>query len=436
MDNTSLMNDILLTCVLIALIFLSAFFSGSETSFFALNKFKLLHLVRQKIKSAIKIKKLLDDKESLLGAILLGNNLVNVAASSIATYLFLKHFGDSGIIYATVVTTFVLLVFAEITPKVYSSTYPEKVSFVSVHILEKIIFLLKPFLLITNAISSVILKIFKINSTKDKINISKEELKTLILTGEKSGLLDSDKREMLNNLLSFEDLIVKDILIPRVEVTAININSTIDEIMNVINETTYSRYPVYKENIDNIIGILHTKKILRILTNKKSLAVEDILRSVQKAFFTSEFTKLEYLLKKMKQKNIHMSVVVDEYGGFEGIITLEDILEEIVGEIHDEFDIEEEKFIKLDDFNYIIDGDFSIKKFNEIFETQLSHEDESTMAGFFISLIGKLPEEGDEAVYEKFKFKVLKVEKRTIKRLKVTVDFDKKDENGELDTTQ
>ncbi len=426
MNEIYLSKDLLLILALIVLVMLSAFFSGSETSFFALNKYKLLHMVRQKIKSAIKIKKLLDDKESLLGAILLGNNLVNVAASSIATYLFIKYFGESGIIYATVVTTFTLLVFAEITPKVYSSTYPEKVSFVSVHILEKIIFILKPFLLVTNGLSSIILRMFKIESTKDKINISKDELKTLILTGEKSGLLDSDKREMLNNLLSFGDLIVKDILIPRVDVTAINISDDIKDIITTINQTTFSRYPVYREGIDNIIGILHTKNILRILIKKKNLTVQDIENSLQKVFYTSEFTKLEYLLEKMKQKNIHMSVVVDEYGGFEGIITLEDILEEIVGEIRDEFDSDEEKFIKIDNSNYIIDGDFSIKKFNEIFESNLPHEDESTMAGFFISATGKLPAEGDSVSFGQFTFKVLKVEKRTIKRLKVEItDLDK-----------
>jgi putative hemolysin len=431
MDENLVPKDIFLIVLLFILIFLSAFFSGSETSFFSLNRYRLLHLIRKKVKPALKVKKLLDDKESLLGAILLGNNLVNVATSSVATYLFLKYFGDSGIVYATAGTTFILLIFAEITPKVYSSTYPEKVAFFSVYILDKIIIIFKPFLFITNACSNVVLKIFRIKSTKEKIHISKDELKTLILTGEKAGLLDSEKTEMLNNLLNIENLIVKDILIPRIEVKAINLDAPLNEIFDIIKNTTYSRYPVYKDSIDNILGVLHTKKVLRNLINKKDLTIKDIEDSLQEVYYTSEFTKVEFLLKKMKQKNIHMAIVVDEYGGFEGIVTLEDILEEIVGEIHDEFDNEIEKFIKINENTYIINGDFPIKKFNEMFETELPHEDESTMAGFFISIIGKLPAKDDEIEYDKFVFKVLNVEKRTIKRLKVIIK-NLKPENSQL----
>ncbi len=420
MDESSII-DLWLTILLIVLIILSAFFSGSETSFFALNKFKLIHLVREKVKKAEKIKKLLDDKESLIGAILLGNNLVNVAASSISTYLFLKYFGNSGIVYSTIIMTFILLIFAEITPKVYSSTYPEKVSFFAANIIEKIIFILKPFLYITTFFSGLILKIFSVKSTKDKIYISKEELKTLILTGEKSGFLDKDKREMLNNLLEFSELIVKDVMIPRIDVIMLNIENSIDEIIKTMNENNYSRYPVYKKNIDNIIGILHTKTFLNLFTTKKNITKDDIINNLQKVFYTSEFTKIEFLLKKMKQNKIHLAVVVDEYGGFEGIVTLEDILEEIVGEIQDEFDTENEKFIKIDDSTYILDGDFSIKKFNEIFSTDLPHEDESTIAGFFIANIGKIPEEHEVTFYKNFKFTALKIEKRTIKKLKVEI---------------
>jgi putative hemolysin len=420
MDDSSLI-DLCLLILLIVLIFLSAFFSGSETSFFALNKFKLIHLVREKVKKAVKIKKLLDDKESLIGAILLGNNLVNVTASSISTYLFLKYFGNSGIVYSTIIMTFVLLIFAEITPKVYSSTYPEKVSFFAVNIIEAIITIFKPFLFITTFFSTFLLKIFSVESIKDKIYISKDELKTLILTGEKSGFLDKDKREMLHNLLEFSELIVKDVMIPRIDIVMINIDITIDEIINIMNKNNYSRYPVYRENIDNIIGILHSKTFLNLLTTEKHITKDDISKNLQKVFYTSEFTKIEFLLKKMKQNKIHMAIVVDEYGGFEGIVTLEDILEEIVGEIQDEFDTENEKFIKINNSTYILDGDFSIKKFNEIFSVDLPHEDESTLAGFFIASIGKIPEAHEVTFYKNFKFTALKIEKRTIKRLKVEV---------------
>ncbi len=421
MDDPSVITDLVLSFILVILIIFSAFFSGSETSFFALNKFKLLHLVKEKIKSAVKVQKLLDNKETLISAILLGNNLVNVAASSISTYLFLKYFGNSGILYSTVIMTFILLIFAEITPKVYSSTYPEKVSFFSVHIIEKIILILKPFLKITTFFTTIILIVLEIDTSKNKIHISKSELKTLILTGEKSGLIDPEKREMLNNLLDFGELIAKDIMIPRVDVTAINIESNLDDILKIIRETNYSRYPVYKDNIDNITGILHTKNILRLLTERKDITLKDIESTLQKVFYTSEFTKIEYLLKIMKRNNNHIAIVVDEYGGFEGIVTLEDILEEIVGEIQDEFDNEESRFIKIDENNYILDGDFSIKKFNEIFSAELPHDDESTMAGFFISVTGELPKINDSITYDNFKFTVLNVKKRTIKRLKVEI---------------
>ncbi len=226
---------------------------------------------------------------------------------------------------------------------------------------------------------------------------------------------------MLNNLLDFGELIAKDIMIPRVDVTAINIESNLDDILKIIRETNYSRYPVYKDNIDNITGILHTKNILRLLTERKDITLKDIESTLQKVFYTSEFTKIEYLLKIMKRNNNHIAIVVDEYGGFEGIVTLEDILEEIVGEIQDEFDNEESRFIKIDENNYILDGDFSIKKFNEIFSAELPHDDESTMAGFFISVTGELPKINDSITYDNFKFTVLNVKKRTIKRLKVEI---------------
>ncbi len=426
MDDPSMYLDILYLLIFLILILLSAFFSGSETSFFALNKFKLYHLVRQGDKNATKIYNLLKDKETLITSVLFGNNLVNIAASSISTYLFIKYLGNTGVILSTIVVTFVILIFSEITPKIYSSTYPQKVAFFSVHIIEKMIFILKPFIIFITYLIKLLMKMFSIDIKKDNTNISKDELKTIFITGESSGFIDPEKRKMLNNLLEIGNFIAKDIMIPRIEVLAIDLNDSMEEIFTLINAHNYSRYPVYEGSVDNIIGILHTKKLLKFIAERKNISKDDIKACLQKVYYTSEFTKVEYLLKKMKQNNIHIGIVVDEYGGFEGIVTLEDILEEIVGEIQDEFDEEGERIEKINEKKYIIDGDFSIKKFNEIFLADLPYEDEFTLAGFFISLVGYLAKEGDSGRYGKFNFTVLKMEKFAIKKLQVDILDDEK----------
>ncbi len=414
------MQDIYLIILLILLIILSAFFSGSETAFFALNKFKLIHLIKKKNKTAIKVKKVLDEQGLLISTILIGNNLVNIAASSISTYIFLKYFGESGVVYSTVVMTLIILIFAEITPKVYSSNNPQKVSFFSVRIIDKLMFLFKPVIILINFITSVILKIFGAKQEEDKFVITEDELKSIIITSEEYGILEKEKSSMLNNLINFSHLIVKDIMIPRVEVVVINIDEKINKIIEIVKKNNFSRYPVYKDKIDNIIGVLHTKNLLKLLSSKEKITNLDIVKILQKAYFVPEFAKIEEVLKLMKMNNFHLAIVVDEYGGFNGIITLEDILEEIVGEIQDEFDKEEKKIEKINDKEYIIDGDIHIKRFNEIFNINLPEEHEfSTLAGFFIAKLDKIPEKGDSIIYENVKFTAIDVDKMKVEKIKM-----------------
>ncbi len=413
-------NDILLLILLIILIILSAFFSGSETAFFALNKFKLIHLIRKKNKTAIKVKKVLDDQSSLISTILIGNNLVNIAASSISTYLFIKYFGEKGVLYSTIIMTGVILIFSEITPKVYSSNNPQKVSFFSVKILDKLMIIFRPLIILTNFFTSLLLKIFQGKQEESKFIITEEELKSIIVTSEEIGMLEKEKSSMINNLLSLSHLLVKDIMVPRIEVETLNIDDDPDKILKKIYSKNFSRYPVYKDSIDNIIGILHTKNLLKLLTNQNKITNFDIVKILQKPYFVPEFAKVEDLMRLMKKENFHIAIVVDEYGGFNGIITLEDILEEIVGEIQDEFDKEEEKIIKITDKEYILDGDISLKKFNEIFNLNLPEEPEiSTLAGFFISKLDRIPKEGDRIEYDNLEFIALEIDKMKIEKIKM-----------------
>ena len=429
MEAISLNSDIFLFAILVILIILSAFFSGSETAFFALNKFKLIHLIRKKHKTAIKVKKVLDDQSSLISTILIGNNLVNIAASSISTYLFIKYFGESGVLYSTIVMTITILIFSEITPKVYSSNNPQKVSFFAVNILDKLIILFKPFILFTNFFTNLLLKIIHGKHEESKFHITEEELKSIIVTGEETGAIEKEKGSMLNNLLTFSHLLVKDVMIPRVEVVTINIDDPVEKILKIIYQENYSRYPVYKDTIDNIIGILHSKKLLKMLALKKEITNIDLIKILQKPYFVPEFAKVEELLKLMKQKNFHLAIVVDEYGGFNGIITLEDILEEIVGEIQDEFDKEEEKIIKINEKEYILDGDISIKKFNEIFNFNLPENPEiSTLAGFFIAMLDKIPEKDDKVVYNNLEFTAIELDNMKVEKIKMVIK-DSEDEN-------
>ncbi len=426
MEESLFQTDLFLLIILVILIILSAFFSGSETAFFALNKFKLIHLIRKKDKLALKVKKVLDDQSSLISTILIGNNLVNIAASSISTYLFIKYFGESGVIYSTIVMTIIILIFAEITPKVYSSNNPQKVSFFAVNILDKLILLFRPFIFFTNFFTKLLLKLFHGKQEESKFHITEEELKSIIVTGEEIGSIEKEKSSMLNNLLSFSNLLVKDVMIPRVDVITLNIDDSIDDILQIIYKENFSRYPVYKDSIDNIIGILHTKNLLKLLSNVKEIKNIDIIKILQKPYFVPEFAKVEELLKLMKKKNFHIAIVVDEYGGFNGIITLEDILEEIVGEIQDEFDKEEEKIIKISDKEYILDGDISIKKFNEIFQFNLPESPEiSTLAGFLISQLDKIPEKEDKINFNNLEFTVVELDKMKIEKIKMVIKDEK-----------
>ena len=266
-------KDIFLIFLLFILIFLSAFFSGSETAFFSLNKFKLIHLIKKKNKTAVKVKKILDDQSSLISTILIGNNLVNIAASSIATYLFVKYFGEKGVIFSTIVMTVIILIFAEITPKVYSSNNPQRVCFFSVNIIDKLIILFKPFILCTNFITNVFLKLIHGKHEEGKFHITEEELKSIIVTGEETGTIEKEKSSMLNNLINFSHLIVKDIMVPRVEVITLNIDDPIEKILQTILEHNYSRYPVYKDNIANINIckiVIHKKRNNKIRCKKYS----------------------------------------------------------------------------------------------------------------------------------------------------------------------
>lgn len=321
--------------VLIILIALSSFFSMSETALMSLSKIRLRHMVEEGVPKAKRVEKLIEDPNKLLGAILIGNNVVNIGASSIATILATNIFGSSGAGIATGVMTILILIFGEITPKSIAKQKAESVSMKVSKFIEFVVIIFKPFIYIFTMISSFFIRLVGCNPNEDESFITEEELKTMVGVSEEEGVLENVEKEMIFNVFDFADQQVKDVMVQRVDIVSIDQEATYDEVMNVIKSEQFSRIPVYNETIDNIIGFLNVKDLAMVENLREDFNVKKYMRE---PFYTFEFKKIVELFKEMKKSRNHIAVVLDEYGGTVGIITIEDLVEEIVGDIEDEYD--------------------------------------------------------------------------------------------------
>lgn len=398
---------------------LSAFFSSSETAFIAFDKYHLDYLTKKGNKKAETIKNLLSSPDKLLATILIGNTFVNAAAASVATFLFISLLNDNrAVLYGTLTTTLLILLFSEITPKTYAARHPKKLSFIYVYPLKLIIVLLYPVVRIFTFISNLILKIFTPKSPGLTASLSEEEIKVLLLGRMERSNLPLKQRKMLASILEMKDIPVKEVMIPRTNVLAIEIKSSLKKIVNTILSSEYSRFPVYKDRFDEIKGIVHAKDIIPYIVKNKSFDIYEILR---KPLFVPELASIESVLRQMQENNMHLAIVVDEYGSMKGIVTLEDILEEIVGEIRDEYDLEEEEIItKLGDDLYLVNGYAPIKEINKKLNLNLPEKSEyTTLAGFIFSQMGKIPKEKEEVDYGGNRIIVHKMKGRQIKLVKI-----------------
>ncbi len=397
------------------LLLMSSYFSATETAFSSINRIRMKHMANTGNKRALHTLLLAEDFDRVLSTILIGNNIVNIASASIATVLFTKYFSDAGVTISTVVTTILVLIFGEITPKSIAKESPETLAMLSTPFLKFLMYFLQPLNFIFSLWKKGLSKIFKFT---DKQSITPEELITLVDEAESEGGIDFHEGELIRSAIEFNDLNVEEVLTSRVNMVAVNENASIDEIKNLFISHGFSRLPVYRDTVDNIIGVIHEKDYYNMLDCSNS-SIESIIKNVM---CVAPQMKISELLRRLQHSKTHIAVVVDEYGGTMGIVTLEDILEELVGEIWDEHDEVIEHFKKTEDHKYYVDCNADLEELFDRFELKNKRDDYDavTVSGWVVQVCGKIPNVGDEFDYEHLKVTVTKTDFRRV--LEIMID--------------
>lgn len=372
-------------------------------------------MLEEKVRGASVIDRLRENPSKLLGTILVGNNLVNIGASSIATVLAIKYFGDTGVGIATGITTVLVLIFGEITPKSLAAQKSEKISLIVARPISILAYLLGPIVFVFTQIAGFFMRLMGCERSANLPSITEEELKSMVNLGEEEGVIEDHEKTMICNVFDFGDQLIKDVMIQRMDIVAININATYDDIVKIIKTEQYSRYPIYNKRIDNIVGILNVKE----LVYRDPEEVFDMKKFVKKPYYTFEFMNTSELFNEMKKHRTHMAIVLDEYGGTAGIVTMEDLVEEIVGDISDEYDMHTQEIETIREGEYIVDGSTRIEELNELIGTRIESEHYDSVGGFVIELIGRLPKQGESVEYMNTKFLIENMERNRIKKIRV-----------------
>ncbi|NFO13426.1 HlyC/CorC family transporter [Clostridium botulinum] len=404
---------------LVILLMLSGFFSMSETALMSLNKIRLRHMVEEGVPGAKLVEKLTEDPNKLLGAILIGNNIVNIAASGLATMLATNMFGPTGVGIATGVMTVLVLIFGEITPKSIAKQKAESVALKVGKPIRLTVIIFKPFVYIFTAISSFFIKILGGDPKASEPFITEEELKTMVGVSEEEGVLENVEKEMIFNVFDFADLQVKDVMVQRVDVSALDSEATYDDVLKLIKEEQFSRIPIYNQTIDDIIGILNVKDLLMLENPRENFKMEKYIRE---PYYTFEFKKIVELFKEMKKERNHIAVVLDEYGGTVGIITIEDLIEEIVGDIEDEYDDANTSIEVIKDNEYIVDGNVRLHDIGDLIGIDMESDEFDSVGGLIIGELGRMPEEKEEIECDSMKFIVENIDKNRIKKVRIFTD--------------
>jgi putative hemolysin len=406
--------------ILGVLFLLSAFFSSSETALMSLDRLRVKYLVQKNRSGARRLEALLERPDRLLGAILIGNNLANIAISVLATGLFVRYYGERGELLAIFILTPFLLLFSEIGPKSYAAQYPEKLSFLVARPILLLISLLSPVIWVVTALSRLFTRLLPGEGANRPI-ISEDEIRALINVGEQTGVVATNQRRMLHGVFELSQTRVRDVMIPRTEVIGIDGGSTLSEALALIQQSRHSRFPVYRESLDNIIGIIHSKDVLAAVDRAEPFSLERIMRP---PYFVPDSKRVETLLQSFRRRHVHLAVVVDEYGGVEGIVTLEDVVEVIVGEIQDEYVDDDVLLRELEPGRYLIDGSTSLRAINRRFGLDFSEEHVNTLAGFMLRLLGSIPQEGDSCQANGALLTVRKVVDRRIEAIEMVLPAD------------
>ena len=407
---------IVLFSTLIFLLILSGFFSGSETGMMAANKIKLRNLSKKSKTSAKRALDLLKRPDQLLSAILVGNNFANILASAIVTIMMLNYFGGN-VVLGSIILTIVILIFSEITPKTMAAIKPESFATRSSFILNILVYIFKPLIFLTNFLSKQILKIFKLDAKDATLNenLNTEELRTLL---EESGdLIPKQYRKMLSSVLGMEELIVEDIMIPTSEIIGIDINMDYQNATKIIQSTEYTRLPVYKDSIDNMIGVLHLKDSHAFL--KKFNEQKDINELLQKTYFVSQSTLLMKQLREFLASNQSIALVVDEYGEIEGLISVEDIFIEITGKFGGDKEELEREFIKLKDGSILTDGNSKIRDLNNYVNWEIPETSSKTINGLITEYLDQIPQANLCIEIDNYRFEILELDENLISKIKI-----------------
>ena len=407
---------------LLVLLGFSGFFSGSETALLALDKLRVRFLRRKQHPGADRLAALLDNPDRLLSGILVGNNLVNIAASVIATGLFVRYFGEQGELITVLVLTPILLIFSEVCPKTYAAKYPEKMSFLILNPIRFFIWIFAPIIFVVSAISRLMTGFMR-KTDAESLSVSEDEIKTMIEIGEESGVVASEQRRMLHGIFNLSETRVRDVMIPRTEVTGIDISADFQEVLSAVRQMHHSRFPVFSESLDSIVGVILSKDVLDYIGQTEKFSLKELCR---KPYYVPESKRVGVLLQSFRKRREHLAIVVDEYGGMEGIVTLEDVVEEIVGEIHDEYDIDEIDFKELGKGHYLVDAVMPLREVNRRFKLNLPEEHVTTLAGHLLQVMGKIPVEGDFCEEGNLLFRVRRMEDRRIEEIEMIISEPKK----------
>ncbi|MCU0988747.1 MAG: HlyC/CorC family transporter [Xanthomonadales bacterium] len=375
--------------VLLALLLFSAFFSGSETGLMAINKYRLRHLANQGHRGAKLAQLLLRQPDRLIGLILLGNNLVNIMAASIATVIGLRLFGANGVWITSLVLTVIILIFSEVAPKTVAALHPERIAYPASYVLFPLLKVLFPVVWLVNGLTNLVLKPFRVHTNVELMeHLNREELRTLLKEGTKQ--IADDHQRMLVNILDLEQAVVEDVMIPRQDIVGIDLDDDWDAIMVLLTQSVYTRLPVYRGSIDQVEGLLHIRSVISKLAHGE-LKYEDLLRSIRRPYFIPEGTALTQQLLEFQRRERRMGLVVDEYGDIQGLVTLDDILEEIVGEYTSESRARSREIRLLEDGTYLVDGGASLRTLNRHMDWGLPEDEASTLNGLLLEELGEIP---------------------------------------------
>lgn len=414
--------------ILVVLILLNAYFAASEIAFISLNDTKIEKQAKDGNKKAKQIQKMLKNPSEFLATIQIGITLAGFLSSAFASDAFadilapalykifpmisIQVFKGISIVLITIILSFFTLVFGELVPKRLAMKYYEKIAFSSIGVIRFISIITLPFVKVLSSVTNFISKLFGISENEEEV-VTEEEIKMMIDEGEEKGTIQQEEKEMIHNIFEFNDITVSEVMTHRTDVYAIEIDSDINDIIKELDDYKYSRIPVYEETIDNIKGILFVKDLLKYLHGKKAIKIKNIMRE---AYFVSENKPINELFKNLQKNKMQMAIVVDEYGGTAGIVTMEDLLEEIVGNIFDEYDDFENDYTKIDDNTFLINGSVSINDLKKILKIDLPEGDYETLSGYLINLLGRLPKDNETPIIETKQVNY-KIEKSEDKRI-------------------